>query len=195
MAIRSLKTGTFTRSGMAGNPVIMPGSYESIASATVGSSGVVEFTSIPSTYSHLQIRAITRNSSGSTDVSDLLMQVGSANSPDTGTNYSRHEMSANGTAVSGGGAANSSFMFVSPSPRNGNTSGIFGPLIVDILDYANTNKFKTVKTLSATDMNGSGYVYISSGNWRNTAAINYIRLYISSVNFVTGTQFALYGVN
>jgi hypothetical protein len=195
MAIRSLKSGTFSRSGMVGNPVIMPGSYDSIATATVGSSGVVEFTSIPSTYRHLQIRAITRNSSGSTDVSDMLMRLGSANSPDTGTNYSRHEISGNGTAAAGGGAANSSFIFVSPSPRNGNTSGIFGPFVIDILDYADTNKFKTVKTLSGTDMNGSGYIYLASGNWRNTAAINYIRLYISSVDFITGTQFALYGVN
>ena len=79
MAIRSLKSGTFSRSGMVGNPVIMPGSYDSIATATVGSSGIVEFTSIPSTYTHLQIRAITRNSSGSTDVSDMLMRLVSAN--------------------------------------------------------------------------------------------------------------------
>ena len=195
MAIRSLKSGTFSRSGLVGNPVIMPGSYESIATATVGSGGVVEFTSIPSTYSHLQIRAITRNSSGSTDVSDLLMQVGSANSADTGTNYSRHEISGNGSTVGVNGAANSSFIFVSPSPRNGNTSGIFGAFVLDILDYSNTNKNKTFRILSGTDMNGTGYNYFASGNWRNTAAINYIKLYISSVNFVTGTQFALYGVN
>jgi hypothetical protein len=181
---------------LAGNQQFLGnrGAYDSIATATVGTSGVVEFTSIPSTYTHLQIRAITRNSSGSTDVSDVLMQVGSANSPDTGTNYSRHEMAGTGSAASAGGAANSSFIFVSPSPRNGNASGIFGSFVVDILDYTNTNKNKTIRTLSGTDMNGSGYVYIASGNWRNTAAINYIRLYISSVNFVTGTQFALYGI-
>ena len=62
MAIRSLKTGQFSRSALVGNPVIMPGSYESIATVTVGSGGAasVEFTSIPSTYTHLQIRAIVR---------------------------------------------------------------------------------------------------------------------------------------
>lgn len=195
MAIRSLKTGTFSRSGLVGNPVIMPGSYESIASATVGSSGVVEFTNIPNTYSHLQIRGINRNSSGATDVSDLLMQVGSANSPDTGTNYSRHEISGNGSTVSANGTANTSYTFITPSPRNGNASGIFGAFVVDILDYANTNKYKTFRVLSGADMNGTGYNYFTSGNWRNTSAINYLKFYISSVNFITGTEFALYGVN
>ena len=61
MAIRSLKTGTFTRSGMAGNPVIMPGSYESIASTTLSTdTSSITFSSIPNTYSHLQLRFMAK---------------------------------------------------------------------------------------------------------------------------------------
>jgi hypothetical protein len=78
---------------------------------------------------------------------------------------------------------------------HGNTSGIFGAFVLDILDYADTNKYKTIRCLSGDDRNGSGDIVFTSGNWRNTAAINYIRIYIASINFVTGTQFALYGVN
>jgi len=81
MAIRSLKSGTFSRSGLVGNPVIMPGSYESIASASgTGSSGTITFSSIPSTYTHLQIRGIGRNSYPST-------QVNVRFNSDTGSNY------------------------------------------------------------------------------------------------------------
>jgi hypothetical protein len=170
------------------------GAYDSIATATVGTSGVVEFTSIPSTYKHLQIRAINRNDSGSTNVSDLLMRLGSANSPDTGTNYSQHQLTGDGATASAGGSASTSSIYVAPSPRNGNGASIFGVFVLDILDYTDTNKYKTVRCLSGDNRNGSGDVVFTSGNWRNTAAINYVRLYISSVSFVSGTEFALYGI-
>lgn len=170
------------------------GAFDSIATATVGTSGVVEFTSIPSTYKHLQIRSINRNDSGSTNVSDMLMRLGSANSPDTGSNYSQHQLTGDGATASAGGSANTSSIYVAPSPRNGNTSGIFGAFVLDILDYTDTNKYKTVRCLSGDDRNGSGDIVFTSGNWRNTAAINYVRLYIASVSFVSGTEFALYGI-
>jgi hypothetical protein len=45
---------------LAGNPVFVDTDFESIATVTVGGGGAatVEFTSIPGTYQHLQIRAI-----------------------------------------------------------------------------------------------------------------------------------------
>ena len=66
MAITSLKSGISTRSGMAGNTLIYPGSYESIAS-TNGSVGGATFTSIPQTYTHLQLRIITKSQGAAPD--------------------------------------------------------------------------------------------------------------------------------
>jgi hypothetical protein len=187
-------TASAASSAATPNEFAPTGAYDSIATATVGTSGVVAFTSIPSTYTHLQIRSINRNDSGSTNVSDMQLRLGSANSADTGANYSRHELVGDGSAVYAGGAANSTSIYVGPSPRNGNASSIFGVFILDILDYANTNKNKTIRCLSGDDRNGSGEVVFTSGNWRNTAAINYVQLYIPSVSFISGTQFALYGI-
>ena len=49
------------------------GSYESIATVTVGSGGssYIEFTSIPGTYTHLQIRGILRNTGSSSSQGKL----------------------------------------------------------------------------------------------------------------------------
>jgi hypothetical protein len=66
-------------------------------------------------------------------------------------------------------------------------------MICDVLDYANTNKFKTLRSLTGNDRNGSGSIWLDSGLWRSTSAI-------TSIKFTTGTafaqysQFALYGI-
>ena len=196
MAIRSLKTGTFTRSGMAGNPVIMPGSYESIATVDVGSGGSanIDFTSIPTTYQHLQIRGMVRLASSSSN-RWTYMRFGNG-TIDTGTNYSVHGILGNGTSATIGeiGASTSS-MPVGNVPTAAQSSSVFGTFVIDILDYADTNKYKTIRTLIGYDNNGSGVVSFTSGNWRSTAAINTIRLFGSGENTVQYSSFALYGVN
>ena len=56
----SVKNGrTEYSSFLAGNPKFVPNSFESIATTTVGSNvSEVTFSSIPSTYTHLQFRLI-----------------------------------------------------------------------------------------------------------------------------------------
>ena len=66
--------------------------------------------------------------------------------------------------------------------------------VIDILDYANTNKYKTVRALHGSDANGSGLIALRSGNWRSTSAITRIDLTPSSNNFKQYSHFALYGV-
>jgi hypothetical protein len=176
-----------------------PSSYESIATVTVGSGGAanVEFTSIPSTYTHLQIRGIARNSNASNGGLNINMQFNS----DTSSNYSYHYLGTyqgEGAAVWAGGTANESFTVPFLMPTNSLGANIFSAGIIDILDYKNTNKYKTVRALGGYDMNGatSGYNYLNfdSGNWRSTNAITSIKLYGSTANFMQYTQFALYGI-
>ena len=80
--------------------------------------------------------------------------------------------------------------------RSPNASSAFGPLVFDVLDYADTNKYKTGRSLFGSDGNGSGWIMLSSGNWRNTAAITTIQLRPSAGGntFVTNSSFALYGI-
>lgn len=160
------------------------GAYDSIATTTVGAGGAssITFTSIPSTYTHLQIRGISKMSSGAS----LYMQLNS----DTGSNYARHYLNGNGSTV--GAGANSSFtnMFAGTTA---NATSTFGASIIDILDYTNTNKYTTTRSLSGADANGSGYVQFFSGLWMNTAAVSSITITGDS-NFDQYSQFALYGI-
>jgi hypothetical protein len=71
---------------------------------------------------------------------------------------------------------------------------IFRASVLDILDYSNTNKYKTLRALDAGDSNGSGNMEILSNLWMNTAAITSITLTLDSGNFTQYSSFALYGI-
>jgi hypothetical protein len=165
--------------------------YESIATSTVGSGGssTITFSSIPSTYTHLQLRSLAR---GTTSAADVETRI-TFNS-DTGSNYSYHQVYGQGVNVPADGSANTSFIYYIYSPAANATASVFGGGVIDILDYANTNKYKTTRTLSGYDANGSGYILFRSGNWRNTNAITSIDIVCASGNFAQYSSFALYGI-
>lgn len=165
--------------------------YESIATVTSsGSSNSLSFTSIPSTYQHLQIRAITRDTGASYGY-NVSMRFNS----DTGSNYTYHGLEGNGSSASSFGSSSptTSFPFATSS-GGANASGTFAPIVCDILDYADVNKYKVHRTLNGYDDNGSGYVEFRSGVWLNTAAISTITVISTGSNFANNTQFALYGI-
>ena len=192
MAIRSLKTNTFSRSALAGNPLIMPGSYESIATATgTGSSGTITFSSIPSTYVALQIRGIARTTPLSNVVNFYIRFNG-----DTGTNYTRHSLIGDGATVSTGAQTAQNSIYVYEAGRGANAAAnIVGISIIDIHDYASTTKNKTVRIISGSDANDTtGDVALASGLWLSTAAIDSISIVTTSGSWTTQTQFALYGI-
>jgi hypothetical protein len=160
-------------------------SYESIATAAgTGASASITFSSIPSTYKHLQIRAIARTASGT----GAFLQYNS----DTGTNYTRHYVEGNGTAASSGSGTSTTKIDYIQAVSNANINGVN---IVDILDYTNTNKYKTTRILQGYDANGTGNIGLGSGLWMSTSAISTITITTSNgANFATTTQFALYGI-
>jgi hypothetical protein len=165
------------------------GDYESIATVTVGSGGAssISFTSIPSTYQHLQLRGITKNTSSGTFAA---MRFNS----DSASNYSAHYLDGDGASATAGAASNYDRSYFGYTGTSSQTN-IFGVSVVDILDYKDTNKFKTVRILTGVDVNGSGgYIEFSSSSWRSTSAITDINVFFSSNNFAEYSQIALYGI-
>ena len=161
-------------------------SYESIATANgTGSSGVITFSSIPSTYSHLQIRFIGKSSSSETQL-DLTLNGASSN-------YSYHSLFGTGSSI---GAEGSGSMTKIPSAgiAPSSVTSVFTAGIIDILDYANTSKARTVRTLTGFDANGSGKIYLNSGGYFNTTAISSITLTCRDFNWNANSTFALYGI-
>jgi len=170
-----------------GAPPVAPSSYESIETATVGSGGAssVTFSSIPSTYTHLQIRAIARIATGG--------QAGiiQFNGDTTTTNYYQHGIEALGSGTPAAFASNS-FPTILSIPS---TANMYAVTVTDILDYTNTNKYKTLKVLTGQEKNTTGELYVLSGLWKNTNAITSILIKPNASSFAEFTQFALYGIN
>lgn len=159
------------------------GAYDALASVTLSASASsITFAGIPSGYKHLQIRAMAMNPTG----------------------WDRFQITYNGTSVSstyndhliqGTGAAVNAYSESSSAKVGGSNPTNPGVSIIDILDYANTNKYKTIRGLYGFDANGSGQVQFASVLWQSTSAITQINITSeSSYNFNTYSQFALYGV-
>jgi hypothetical protein len=173
---------------IASSTLAAAGDFESIATVSVGGGGAssVDFTSIAATYSHLQIRHL--NSAGSSSGTDsLLLRFNS----DTGSNYTYHVIYGNGSSALASAASSQTSAAVSQVSLS---STIFAGGVIDILDYANTSKYKTVRGFSGVDFNGSGVIALESSVWMNTAAITSINIRRNSVNLNQYSTFALYGI-
>jgi len=186
-------------SQISGHLFAPSGAYDSIATVTVGTAvSTITFSSIPSTYTHLQVRFIGRSVTTSGTYDSLLMRFNS----DTSTNYSEHAILGNGAAVYADVNNGVGYIIVEPLTSSGAIANNFGAGNIDIIDYANTNKYKTIKHLSGMDNNNTGgtnfqygYNAFGSGSWRSTSAITSITFNTGSTsNFAQYTSFALYGI-
>jgi hypothetical protein len=180
-------------SGISGN--LDPSAYFPIATTTLATSASsITFSSIPATYTHLQLRGISRINTAATGASYNLL---SFNGDTTAGNYYMHTLAGNGAvAVAEGypGQSGEGF-YQGESTRNSLTSGIFAANVHEILDYANTSKYKTIRTLNGWDANGSGELYFSSGLWMSTSAITSITINpVATKVFTQYSSFTLYGI-
>ena len=161
-------------------------SYESIATVSIGSGGAANatFSSIPSTYKHLQIRQIAQCATAATWIA---IQFNS----DTGTNYTWHELRGDGASASAAGGGGLAYIRIALQ----DAGSYWSSAVTDILDYQNTNKYKTTRSLHGVDRNGGGVVGLTSGFWANTAGVSSITIYPQGGgNFNQYSQFALYGI-
>ena len=175
---------------------VTTGDYESIATVLVGSAGAstVTFSNIPQTYKHLQVRLLTKESGTGTGGPNI---VASLNSDTTHTNYRSHYLTGDGAAAAAGSVQAGGYYCLvgNTATSNAGYTSMFGVMVLDVLDYANTSKYKTLRALWGHDRNGSGEVGIDSSVWMNTAATTSISFSIAGgTNFVQHSHFALYGI-
>jgi len=191
MSITSAKTGSTSLSLALENNFMEP-----IASVLVGAStsNTIEFADIPQGYKHLQIRGIskTTRSGGVNYANDFTINFNS----DYSSNYSAHGVYSFGGIYAYGIADYNTIFFQSAAADgDGVIPNIFGASVIDILDYSNTNKFKTAKGLSGTltTADYADILGINSGNWRSFNPIENIQIK-ASFNFKQNTRFSLYGI-
>jgi hypothetical protein len=194
MGIRSLRTASIStgakRSKIWDQSAALPNGYESIATQVVGSGGAssITFSSIPNTYKHLQLRMSTRTDFSSSTPIDMYLEL---NGDTSYTGYRNHRARGDGAAAIAGSSA--SYDLHKMTPAASSTASVFSGIVVDLFEYANTNKTKTVRYLGGADLNGSGHITFGSILWPFTSAVNQIKL-LADGSFVQHSSFALYGI-
>ena len=201
MAIRKFSASSLTnpnsKSSKLWDQETTLGTFESIATATCTTAEAnVTFSNIPQNYTHLQLRCSIQSDRATYGIDAFKININS----DTGNNYAYHNLRGDGSNANAGGTASTNSI-TSPGSGIGTTTGsTFGAVIMDILDYANTNKYTTVRTLAGNDINGTiaslgGQVMLDSGLWMNTSAVTTIVFApVYGTNFTQYSFFALYGI-
>jgi hypothetical protein len=178
---------------IASSKLVASTSYESIATATgTGSSGTITFSSIPSTYKHLQVR-INARVTGANIASSMRINN------DSSSLYARHALFGTGAnpVSAAGSASQTSISWIDFITGSNSTSGMQGVGILDIHDYASTTKTKTVRLLGGMDTNNGsdgGLITLQSGLYNSTTAITRLDFLAVASNWTTTTTFSLYGI-
>lgn len=162
--------------------------YSQIYTTTVTGSATtqIEFGLIPATYSDLvMVCKIVPNNAGA---AYLNLRVGTGNSIDTGGNYSAQQLVYTNGSVSAYQYFNdTNFEIVGNQYQ---TLGTF-QLQIDINGYTSTAAWKTVfARVSASDNTSRQNL----GPWKNTSALNIIRLSSANAAIGIGSTASLYGI-
>ena len=165
----------------------VPSGFFSIASAAPTGVSTVTFSSIPSTYTHLQIRANFKHNSSN---QGFLVQY---NGVTTGTAYSwiAYETAGAGQPV----GSNQSYSNIRPMGLNYGTGSLGGEAwVYDIYNYASTTKTKSSLSRAGNYYDGaSRHLALSTGNYNSLSAISSVTI-TSTDTFTAGTSIALYGI-
>jgi len=170
----------------------MPLTYTLISSVTVGAGGAasIDFTSIPSTYTDLVVKASLRTSrSANTD--DLYSRFNGSSA----SNYSYRDLVGSGSAPASGNASSSNIQFLSRINAASSTSNTFSNVELYITNYAgNTNKslsYDGVSENKATE----AFAALTAGLRSVTDAITQVSLLPGFNNFVQYSTAYLYGIS
>lgn len=161
----------------------MAATYTPIATQTLGTATTtITFSSIPATYTDLVL--IVGSLSLATNGNGLVIRFNG----DTAANYSYNDIGGTGSTAFSRFIANSSSMNIGWGQVG--SQGAKTTVVTNIANYSNTTFFKPI--LSRWN-DTSAETGLTSGSWRNTAAINSITV-LSGVNMAVGTTFSLYGI-
>lgn len=159
--------------------------YEPIASQTLGADAAsVTFSDLPGTYTDLVVVASVRSS---TSGYGLMARFNS----DSGTNYSTTYVFGNGSVAGSARVSNTSRAYIENYGVSDGTN--FSATRFTVLQYANTNVYKTVLSEAAGMGSGNG-VDRSVSLWRSTSAITSLYLELFSGNIKASSTFSVYGI-
>jgi len=161
--------------------------FDSISTTTLGSpQSILEINSIPGTYKHLQIRGILRATAINGGTPRFWFNG------DRSESYSMHSIFGNGSTMGADQVSGADSIYAGYGSQN---TTQFGAYVINIFDYANTSKSKTVQFIHGFDSNSSGWLTFSTGMWTSTNTITSFAITPQqAANFDTGSTMAIYGI-
>ena len=147
------------------------------------------FNSIPSNYTHLQVRYFVRNTA---NVATFYMKI-----PEVTSNvFARHSLIGSGTATSATNITGQAVIaFLNGSSGTGSAGNAFRGGIIDLLDYSSASKNKVIRAIfGGIDDDQPRTATIMSGLVQNTGPVTSLNFFVDSGFFNQATVFSLYGI-
>ena len=171
----------------------MANTYVAIQTVTVGSGGssTIDFTSIPATYTDLQLLLSLRT----TGVGGSTGSIGQITFNSSTSGYSEYDVyGQQGSVGSGGYSPITTYIPTGRDDNANQTANTFSSCSVYIPNYTSAN-FKSVSLDSASENNSpNASMAFIAGLWSNTAAINAITITSGDGNYVEYSSATLYGI-
>ena len=164
----------------------MPSTYEKIQTTTISSAtSSISFTSISSAYTDIILAWAYKSNSSNNPTLRLTFNGNS-------TGYSGRQMGGNGVAPSSNNNTSASFISLARIVGAPNASGETGLLLLHVMDYTNSSKYKSIFCqLNSASAGGE----LDVGVWANNAAINRIDIDTpTSTDYAVGSVITLYGI-
>jgi len=166
--------------------------YTAIATTTVGSGGsaAFDFTSIPSTYTDLQILLSARSADAV-----FLRAVNVQFNGSSSSIYSYKQLYGFSGGAGSFGETNIANTFVGQMPGTSATVSTFSNVSLYIPNYAgSTNKSMSVDSAPEINSSTNWQLDLTANLWSNTSAINRVYIYPGSGNFAQYSTATLYGI-
>lgn len=165
----------------------MPATYEKIQSTTVTGSATstIDFNSISSTYTDIILVFYCKSATTNNPTLKLTFNGSS-------TGYSGRQMYGSATTPVSNNNINASFISIARAAGMPSVAGETALVLLHIMDYANTSKYKSVFAQVNSYQNGGE---LDVGVWANNSAINQITITTpTNGDFAVGSQATLYGI-
>lgn len=161
--------------------------------AGTGASGVMEISSIPSTYRSLMLAVVGR--SDTAGAGGAVVNMTFETSPTAGA-YNGVVILATTAVSSSENIGASAAIQVGAVPTAGSTASVYGSMTIVLHEYANGSVFKPVEAVCNSPLTLAGGSYqarLTVGTWESASAIDRIRLTVSG-NWTTASRMTLFGL-
>jgi len=166
--------------------------FDLIQTVTVGSGGAasIAFTSIPQTYTDLQL-LVSARSNRTTDIRDEIHVRFNSNT----SGYSARTLRGDGSTAASGTGSTATALTRMDMPSSTATANIFGFMNMYIPNYTSANQKSTSTEVTMENNAVTSFTYMIAGLWANTAAITSITMTFEiGPSFVQYSTASLYGI-